>query len=86
MLAGSLDAIWDAYEQGTIDGEPRGSNGAGLSIDSGPRVTAEEARWAAERMGRKGLHENELALINFLKSKNAHLHPKLVPLLNRIAA
>jgi hypothetical protein len=86
MLAGSLDAIWDAYELGTIDGEPRDLNGADLSVDFGPRVTAEEARWAAERIGRKGLHENELALINFLKSKNAHLHPKLVPLLNRIAA
>lgn len=87
MLAGSLDAVWNAYRQGTIDGEPRrNADTSGVVIEFGPRVTAEEAKWAAERIGREGLRENEMALINFLKSHNAHLHPKLAPILDLAAA
>jgi len=87
MLAGSLDAVWDAYRHGALDGEPKKPAAAsGLTIGFEPRVTPEEARWAAERMGRDGLHENELALIQFLKSRDAHLHPKLKPILQHVAA
>ena len=86
MLAGSLSAIWGAYQRGTLDGEPRKQESSGLTIGFEPRVTAEEARWAADRMTREGLHENELALINFLKTRHAHLHPKLVPILDLAAA
>jgi hypothetical protein len=87
MLAGSLSAVWDAYEHGTLDGEPRKPASSGLTIGHEPLVTDEEARWAADRIGKDGrLHENEMALINFLKSHNAHLHPKLVPILDRVAA
>jgi hypothetical protein len=87
MLAGSLGAIWEAYAHGTIDGEPRKPvSSGGLTIGFEPRISAAEADWAARRMGRDGLHENEMALINFLKSKHAHLHPKLVPILDLVAA
>jgi hypothetical protein len=88
MLTGSLDSIWSAYRHGTIDGEPRRDSGSsGLVIDFVPRVTAEQARWAAERIGQDGqLHENEAALINFLKSRRAYLHPKLNPILDRAVA
>jgi hypothetical protein len=88
MLAGSLDAIWGAYRQGSIDGEPqRDADTSGLTIDFVPRVTAEQARWAAGRIGQNGqLHENEAALINFLKSRQAYLHPKLFPVLDRAVA
>ena len=88
MLAGSLNAIWGAYRHGTVDGEPpRDADTSGLVIDFVPRVTAEQARWAAERIGQDGrLHENEAALINFLKSRQAYLHPKLFPILDRAVA
>ena len=88
MLAGSLDAIWGAYRHGTIDGgPPRDADTSGMVIDFVPRVTAEQARWAAERIGQDGrLHENEAALINFLKSRQAYLHPKLFPILDRAVA
>jgi hypothetical protein len=85
MLAGSLNAVWDAYQNGTLDGEPRAKPSAGTPGDV-PRVTEEEARWAADRMSRHGLHENEAALINFLKRHDAHLHPTLAPILDRAAA
>jgi hypothetical protein len=79
--------VWDAYQHGTLDGEPRKTEASGLTIGYEPRVTEEEVSWAATRIGQDGrLHENEMALINFLKSHNAHLHPKLVPILDRVAA
>lgn len=85
-LAGSLDAIWDAYEHGTIDGEPRQKSNASL-VRVSLRITEEEVHWVAGRIGRNGaLHTNEMALINFLKSRDAHLHPRLVPVLDRVAA
>lgn len=88
MLAGSLDAIWDAYQHGALDGEPKKQPGSsGLTIGSEPRATVEEVHWVAERMGRDGqLHANEMALINFLKSHRAQLHPRLNPILDRAAA
>ena len=88
MLAGSLQAVWDVYEHGTIDGEPRKSaRTSGLSFDAAPRVSEEDARWAATRIGQDHqLHANEMALINFLKSLDAHQHPKLVPILDCVAA
>jgi hypothetical protein len=85
MLAGSLHAVWHAYEQVTRDGEPAQA-ATGLTIADVPRVTEEEALWAAQRIGRAGrLHDSEAALINFLKSRNAYLHPKLLPILDRAA-
>jgi hypothetical protein len=87
MLAGSLGAVWDAYQHGTLDGEPRKTEPAGLFIGLEPRVTEEEVRWAAARIGHdRKLHANEMALINFLKSHDAHLHPKLMPILDCVAA
>jgi predicted nucleic acid-binding protein len=51
------------------------------------RATDQEVLWAASRIGRTGrLHENEMALINFLKSLDAHRHPRLIPVLDRAAA
>ncbi len=86
MLAGSLNAVFDAYRYGTIDGEPRKEPATDSILDLIPRVSEADARWAAERIGKNGkLHENEAALIGFLKSHDAHMHPKLVPILNRAA-
>ena len=88
MLAGSLNAMWDACTNGTLDGEPRHSNeSSGFTIGSEPQVNADDARWLAERMRRDHkLRNNEAALINFLKSKQAYLHPQLIPVLDCVAA
>ncbi|MCC6949802.1 MAG: hypothetical protein IT539_18770 [Bradyrhizobiaceae bacterium] len=87
MLAGSLDAVWEAYQHGTGEGEAKKPASPGLTIGDEPRASAEEVRWVADRMSRDGqLHANEMALINFLKSHRAHLHPKLNPILDRVAA
>jgi hypothetical protein len=87
MLMGSLTAVMDAYRSGTLDGEPHGAAASAWpATEPEPRVTAEEARWAVERIAHNGLIENEQALINFLKSLNAHRHPKLVQILDLAAA
>ena len=49
-------------------------------------VTADEAAWIVERVGRDGeLDENEQALLRFLSSESPNLHPSLQPLLDRAA-
>jgi hypothetical protein len=88
MLAGSLNAMWEACTHGTLDGEPRrGSGSSGLAIGFEPLATAEDARWLADRIRRdRVLRADEVALINFLKSKQAFLHPQLAPVLDCVAA
>jgi hypothetical protein len=86
MLEDSLNAVWANYRHETPSEPRRPADTTGVVIEFGPRVTAEEANWAAGRIGKDGLRENEMALINFLKSQGAHLHPKLVPILNLAAA
>ncbi len=82
MLAGSLNAIWDAYEHGTLDGEPHRVDVAS-PFEQRPLVNADDAHWVAQRIGQdRRLHDNEVALINFLKSRDAHLHPQLLPILD----
>lgn len=87
MLTGSLNAIWDAYENRSIDGEPRKQPSSGLSFEDHPRASDDDVRFVVERIGRdRRLHENEAAMINFLKSRDAHRFPKLKPILDLAAA
>jgi len=86
MLVGSLKSVWANYRREVASEPRRPADTSGVVIEFGPRVTAEEANWAASRIGKDGLRENEMALINFLKSQGAHLHPKLVPILDLAAA
>ncbi len=86
MLLASLEAVWANYRRETLSEPRRAPDTNGVVIEFGPRVTAEEANWAAGRIGKEGLRENEMALINFLKSQGARLHPKLAPILNLAAA
>jgi hypothetical protein len=77
MLKGGLRAVWDGYQDNA-------DAASGFAFSEVPRVTDEEVQWAVDRIGRdRRLCANEAALINFLKSRNAHLHPKLLPILDR---
>jgi len=45
-------------------------------------VTAEEAEWLARRMGRDGaLHQNEKALLRFIRDESPAVHPSLQTLI-----
>lgn len=56
-----------------------------IEIVTGEEITAVEASWLAELLGRDGeLTPNEMALLAFLKDQNAELHPDLMPLIDRV--
>ncbi|MGE0287701.1 MAG: hypothetical protein AB7I42_14720 [Bradyrhizobium sp.] len=80
ILAGGLDAFRDAFDR-----EPHRE--ANVSpFDVPVHITEEEVLWVAGRIGRDGRpHTNEIALINFLKTHNAHMHPRLIAILDRAA-
>jgi len=49
-------------------------------------VDADESHWLVERIGRDGvLHDNEKALLEYLKQESPELHPSLKPLLEKVA-
>jgi hypothetical protein len=82
MVSGGVGAVRDAYRE--PDEADLAKREQRWQI---PRATDDDVLWAASRIGSTGrLHDNEMALINFLKSIDAHLHPRLLPVLDRVAA
>ncbi|MGI9482502.1 MAG: hypothetical protein ACR2OR_09115 [Hyphomicrobiales bacterium] len=50
------------------------------------QITEVEASWLAERIGRDGiLHENEKALLRFIRDESPNVHDALKPLLEKVA-
>jgi len=50
------------------------------------KINNSESHWLVERIGRDGVfHENEKALIRFLKEESPSIHPSLQPLLDKVA-
>ena len=57
-----------------------------IAMITSEAVTEPEASWLSERINRDGeLHENEKALVAFLKETSPNLHESLQPLLDRAA-
>jgi hypothetical protein len=49
-------------------------------------VGEDEAGWLAARIGRDGkLHENEKALLRFIRDEASDIHPALAPLIEKAA-
>ena len=49
-------------------------------------IDVDETHWLVERIGRdKVLHENEKALLRFLKQESSLIHPSLHPLLDKVS-
>jgi hypothetical protein len=49
-------------------------------------IDRDESHWIVDRIGRDGvIHENEKALVQFLKDESPQIHPSLQPLLNKVA-
>lgn len=73
--------------QDRMDGAWRNRNREGelRNISSEP-VDLQEANWLVERIGRDGvLHENEKALIRYLRDESPMLNENLQPLLDKVA-
>ena len=57
-----------------------------IEIITNERVEEGEAHWLVERINRDGeLHENEKALLSFIKRESPYIHPSLQDLLDRVA-
>lgn len=87
MVSGGVGAIMDAYELETDleqDWEERNKR-AEAAARRAERVSAQEARWLAERIGGGKLRDNERALLAFLKNEAPSTHPDLTPLMDKIA-
>lgn len=77
MRSGS-DAMDDAWAERNAQMEQEAHNTQA--------VDATESHWLVERIGRDGvLHENEKALISYLKQESPNLHSSLQPLLDKVA-
>ena len=64
----------------------RGTNAWKRRSPSAETITAEEAEWLARRMGRDGtLHENEKALLRFIRDEAPSIHPSLQSLIAKAA-
>ena len=81
-----LGSVFSSY------GLPRDSSSADTSsaeagVSQARQITEQEARWLAARIDRdRVLHENEKALLTFLKEKATSIHPALQPALDKVAA
>lgn len=88
MFAGGLRGVFDAMNQSTgvenafkvRNDDIAQKNAAAENIDMS------EAQWLSSRIGRDGvLHENERALLAFIKAEARDIHPDLMPLFGRVA-
>ncbi len=88
MVAGGVRGILEAYSvPGDIEADWESRN---LTSEARARrsetVGKEEAKWLASRIGRdNALHENERALLTFIKHAAPEIHPDLKPLLDKVA-
>lgn len=82
MASGGFGAMMNAYEKaGDADAEWARLNDRRDATRS--RVDAGEARWLAEKFGGRPLHENERAVLAFIRQHARSVHPDIEPLLQR---
>jgi len=85
MFGGGLGGIRDAY--GTQP-DPFAARGGAMETEIAVNevVTEDEAAWLVDRIGRDGvLHENEKALLRFIREESPNIHPALHPLMAKVA-
>jgi hypothetical protein len=88
MAAGGLSGMLGAYSPSrTIESDWEAHNqAADAQARSAEKVEANEARWLADRIGGdRILHDNEKALLAFIRQASPSIHPDLKPLLDKVA-
>lgn len=88
MVSGGARGILEAYRTSAnldADWEARNRSNEAFARRA-ERVDSGEAKWLAERIGNDGaLHDNEVALLRFIKQASPEIHPDLQPLLDKVA-
>jgi hypothetical protein len=89
MAAGGLRGFFKAYREPDHDIEAAWAerNARQSSATAAAEtISAHEAEWLARRIGRDGvLHENEKALLRFVRDEAPAVHPSLRSLINKAA-
>jgi hypothetical protein len=87
MVAGGLRGALQAYRQPATEEAWAARNAqAATNVAVAEQVTGEEAEWLARRIGRDGaLHENEKALLRFIRDEAPSVHPSLQSLIAKAA-
>lgn len=82
ILAGGLRGVLSSYDDHSEDRVKQ--QAADIAVSE--MVTADEAGWLAERIGRDGhFADAEKALLMFIKTESPDIHPSLKPLLDKVA-
>jgi len=87
MAAGGLRGALNAYRQPDMEQAWAARNARmDAAIKSAETISAEEAEWLARRMGRDGtFHDNEKALLRFIRDEAPSIHPSLQSLIAKAA-
>ncbi len=83
MFSGGVGGIRDAY----AETDPFAERGAAMAaeIATNEVITEDEAAWLVSRIGRDGVfHENEKALLRFIREESPNIHPALQPLMEKL--
>jgi len=84
MFGGGVSGIRDALRD---DQSALAARGAAMEaeIAANEVVTQSEAGWLVDRIGRDGvLHENEKALLRFIREESPDTHPALRPRMDKL--
>ncbi|MFN0022992.1 MAG: hypothetical protein ACKVS5_03750 [Parvularculaceae bacterium] len=85
MFAGGLAGIIDAYGRKPSPASKKNEDNA-IAAAIAEQVTAQEADWLADRIGRNGVFDDvERALLAYMKGLDAELPPKLAALVEKAA-
>lgn len=83
MFGGGVRGVRDAYANDVDPFAARGQEMA-AEIATNEVITQDEAAWLVQRIGRDGvLHENEKALLRFIREESPNIHPALQPLMDK---
>ncbi len=86
MMASSLRGILHAYKRDEDMERYARLFGRENMILESEKISALEADWLAHRIGRDGaMHENEKALLEFIRDESPDIHPTLQSLIDRAA-
>jgi hypothetical protein len=88
MVSGGASCILDSCDEpdGLEQEFAHRNRASAAKLGSAAIVHAEEARWIADRIGRnRPLHDNERALLRFIRDSASSIHPELQPLLDKVA-
>jgi hypothetical protein len=85
MVSGGFSGILAAYKTPSGESAAAARNHAkSQEIAAAEIVNKDEAEWLAHHIGRDGnLHDNEKALLSFLKAEAPTIHPALMPLIDK---